>query len=310
MAPKRLRGAGGQAAIAAGRRRLGLIRLNRAQPRTVARYSRAYAMLQNWMRAHGLENINNLESLDHAIGWYIESLWHEGESRSLAADTLSAVQYFCMRRHFLTGSWMLISAWQRLELPVRAPPMPALVLAALAGAALQRNDVPLAVCFLVGFHCYLRSGEMAFLQGGHFHLSSDTSGVLILPWTKSGIRRGAQEMVRLDDQCVIRWVCRAKAAVGNAQFASAIRLRQFMDSMLTFWGLTHFGLRPYSIRRGGATHDFRASNDIQRILLRGRWGNVATARIYLTEGLAELLNQALPEPMTQFLMSVALCLNQ
>eukprot|EP00971_Amphidinium_carterae_P090228 1786188-Amphidinium_carterae.1 len=42
----------------------------------------------------------------------------------------------------------------------------------------------------------------------------------------------------------------------------------------------------YSLRRGGATEDFRLSQNLPRVLLKGRWSDTTTARIYLNEGLA------------------------
>ena len=46
------------------------------------------------------------------------------------------------------------------------------------------------------------------------------------------------------------------------------------------------GYQWYSLRRGGATHAFRSSNDLSRICFVGRWNSIKTARIYLTDALA------------------------
>ena len=51
----------------------------------------------------------------------------------------------------------------------------------------------------------------------------------------------------------------------------------------------HF--RPYSLRRGGATHWFRTTGSLDATTDRGRWGCVKTARIYINTGLADMNEQ-------------------
>ena len=60
--------------------------------------------------------------LDEWFQEYIESLWQEGELESWAALTLAAVQNLipsCKRR--LSGALRIKSAWDKMELPSRAP---------------------------------------------------------------------------------------------------------------------------------------------------------------------------------------------
>ena len=58
-------------------------------------------------------------------------------------------------------------------------------------------------------------------------------------------------------------------------------------------GLAGLCLKPYSFRRGGATHDMCARGDLPRTIHRGRWSDARTARIYINDGLALLAQQAL-----------------
>ncbi len=46
--------------------------------------------------------------------------------------------------------------------------------------------------------------------------------------------------------------------------------------------------KPYSIRRGAATMDFRAHGDISRTCVRGRWANERSCRIYVNDATTEL----------------------
>ena len=74
------------------------------------------------------------EQVDKLASQYIEELWEEGESRYLAQDTLSALQHYepQLKRRMLE-SWRLVKAWQKREIPTRAPPLTHATLAVLAG---------------------------------------------------------------------------------------------------------------------------------------------------------------------------------
>ena len=61
-------------------------------------------------------------------------------------------------------------------------------------------------------------------------------------------------------------------------------------------------VKAYSLRRGGATAHFRELGHYDRTTERGRWGNVATARRYLDEGVASLAELRLA-PETRELLS-------
>ena len=58
--------------------------------------------------------------------------------------------------------------------------------------------------------------------------------------------------------------------------------------------LTELALRPYSLRRGGATFFFQHHGSFDKLLLQGRWAAAKTARIYLNEGLAQLSEMQVP----------------
>ena len=47
-------------------------------------------------------------------------------------------------------------------------------------------------------------------------------------------------------------------------------------------------VKPYSLRRGGATHHFAQIGNMQAACEKGRWRQVATARLYIDEAAAEV----------------------
>ena len=69
-----------------------------------------------------------------------------------------------MLKPALRPAWRLFAAWARYELPARAPPMPRVVLHALAAQALEEGEVPFATGLLLGFTCLLRPGGVFALR--------------------------------------------------------------------------------------------------------------------------------------------------
>eukprot|EP00971_Amphidinium_carterae_P212005 4206864-Amphidinium_carterae.1 len=62
---------------------------------------------------------------------------------------------------------------------------------------------------------------------------------------------------------------------------------------MTFFGLADKYIRPHSFRRGGATHAWAVTNNLDFVTQKGRWGSQRTARIYLADGSCERVRQAL-----------------
>ena len=64
--------------------------------------------------------------------------------------------------------------------------------------------------------------------------------------------------------------------------------RKLFYGSIRVLGLTRMEYKPYSLRRGGATHHYRVFGDINGTALRGRWANIKIARIYITDALVKL----------------------
>lgn len=65
------------------------------------------------------------------------------------------------------------------------------------------------------------------------------------------------------------------------------------------------GYQWYSCRRGGATHAFRATNNLSQVCFVGRWNHIKTARVYLTDALAQLTEIQLEPPVARRLLVLA-----
>ena len=282
----------------AERARLGSLKELRVGAHAEERYLRAVrgfcATLQAWQGPLA----SDYEALDRQLAAYVDLLWCEGMSKNLAADTLSGAQHYLQVKRRFPASWKLITVWSQRELPTRAPPMLPEVAVALCGVALRRQLPGVGLCCLLGFHCMLRTVECFTATVGQLSINEQHQGVLALPLTKSGLRKGAAEMVTVDDP----WICLlARRLLHNRAPGECIcelslpRFRKCFKEALAELGLQNLELKPYSLRRGGASWDFRQGGDIQRTIFRGRWDSVRTAKIYIVDGTAALAEHRLSD---------------
>ena len=222
----------------------------------------------------------------------MEYLWEQGVDRNHAGFTLSGIQYFVRRKRILPASWRLLKCWQQLELPNRAPPMPPEVLSAMAMVAHWWKVPEVALLLVLGYAAFLRSMELLTLHVWQIQLDHATQQIIVvLPLTKSGLRKGAQEMVLVDDPSVYLYVAALLPFIAtNGPILSMphSKFRQIFKSILDSLNLQAHDFRMYSLRRGGATAYARRTGNLDQTLERGRWSDIRTARIYLTEGLQQL----------------------
>ena len=120
---------------------------------------------------------------------------------------------------------------------------------------------------------------------------------LNLGFTKSGTRKGAAEMVTIADPPLARLASHVVAThfpddivIGMSTFQYRTLFRQLIAAL----ELEPLQLRPYSMRRGGASHHFLLHKDINTTLFMGRWDSVKTGRIYVVEGVAQLADMHVP----------------
>ena len=171
--------------------------------------------------------------------------------------------------------------------------MPAEVVIGLAWFFIRSGHIDAAFVVVLGYDCFLRTGEMLSLVLSDIVVADDDTGVVRLAHTKSGQRHAAFEASAFNDpvcgrlfRAVLKalptstsrenYVFRPKAHVFYSLFKKGLR----------WLGLEEFGFQPYSIRRGGATAYFRATRNMEAAIDRGRWSSARVARIYLNDGLA------------------------
>ena len=240
---------------------------------TLERYRAALERFLGWELLFHRGVSRTLEQLDEHLAQYVEYLWENGDGRSSASQTLAAVQHYLLRRRAFPQAWALVRIWGSYELPQRTPPLPVGVLLALCGVALAEQRPQFAAGLMAAFRGFLRTGELISLRFGHIALRG-ANVVLALPMTKIGARRGQQEVVTFECALTARLLQIAawNRAPGDTVVGCGITgFRNWWNHALSRLSLNSEVLRPYSLRRGGATWTLQQTASVELVLFRGRW---------------------------------------
>lgn len=271
------------------RKGLGTLRSLLVKPATVTRYEKAFAMFINFLMAQKMTLAYSLEALDSQVQCYLDSLWKDGESLSLAGDTLSALQHFqpsCKRR--LQGGWRLLKAWQLHELPSRAPPFTWGTLLVVLGRFYEISPV-VALGIHLAFRALLRTGELLALESKGIIISPNkATAILNLGLTKTGARNPAAGTVHITDYELVTRLFVWQRSLKSSQKLipwSGTRFRQLFHEVLASTGLLSHQFKPYSLRRGGATDLWLSSQNYSLVAHTGRWSSERTLKVYIQDSM-------------------------
>ena len=255
--------------------------------------------------------ISSLLDLDPICEEWIEYRWSTGATLGSIGDALCGLQFYWPEtKGFLRSSWKLYKNWRRIEVPARAPPISALIVRAFVAWLVDQEHICSAFLFALGFHTYLRTGEMLTLRFRDLQLGVAT-GIVTIRGGKSGLRHNIDEAVAIYDPLVIQLGHLATLMPHNVSPHasvwpwSAAAFRRSFARCVDFFQLQNLNYKPYSLRRGGATHDYVKKGVLEPILLRGRWHSLAVARLYLEDGLAQLPALSLPGSTLRLLRQTA-----
>eukprot|EP00438_Fugacium_kawagutii_P006060 Skav221353 [mRNA] locus=scaffold6476:21129:22043:- [translate_table: standard] len=254
---------------------------------------------------------SNYGTEDEIISSWIEESYLEGEAITSISDTLSGLHHFAPHlRGSLSKSWRLFRLWRRIEKPAQAPPLPQAFTTALVARALELGLLDLAVAMSLGFWGMLRTGELMSLFPFQVLWGHDNA-IIQLGATKSGMRRNQDENVVIEHGPTLEllrtwlYIRRHDLTFNAPAFLCGPQVfRDSFRSLLSYFGLSNT-FRPYSLRRGGATHDFRSHGQMERTLIRGRWASNVAARQYIQEGLSVLVTLKLKEDQANLLSRYA-----
>ena len=258
--------------------------------KTQVRYSTAVSQVLSV-----IDGASSMEIIDDRISDWIQQKFSKGEPINIVADALSGLHHYIpLTRKKLPMSWKVFGVWRKHEIPSRAPPITADLVLAMASYHLQKGSFTFGTLLLLGFHCFLRTGEILQLRVEDFLLGSE-KGIVKIPRSKGGLRRNTTESITIEDTRVIdtlQELFEIKQKLGLAKVplwtSSGQAFRQLFYKTCRTFSVTHLNFRCYSLRRGGATAFFQATGSMDRVLLRGRWQSANVARIYICDALSQL----------------------
>jgi hypothetical protein len=178
--------------------------------------------------------VSAMEDLDEAVCSWIEHIFFEGESKSLASDGLASIQYH------LRMSWKLAKAWQKIEPPERVVPISPLLTRAFAGACIIAGKVSEAACILTAFDALLRPGEIYLLKVKDISFYSQNA-VITLRDTKTGKRKSSAEMVVVESRLALKFLrraCQNRAPNSPLLVDGAPSFRQLFKNLVAHFQLT------------------------------------------------------------------------
>ena len=258
-----------------------------------------------------LESVGHLDELGAVAEEWVECQWEMGTSLGLVGDALCGLQFYWHDIKLkLRGAWKLYHNWRKLEIPTRAPPISAVIVQAFVNYLLDQNEITTAFVIALAFHCYLRTGEVLALQFRDLQISRAT-GVVTIRAGKSGLRHNINEAVAIYDPLVlqlgdlVRYLPHHHCQSSKVWPYSAAAFRKAFNQCVIHFQLSALGFKPYSLRRGGATHDYILKGVMDPIILRGRWRSLGVARLYIEDGLAQYPTLLLPSQSQAYLHASA-----
>ena len=290
---------GSKQTLARHRAKAGPLAEKQVSKSTQTQYTFAVVWFFSWVAANRLTLPRDPWQIDLIVCEAVETLWQEGESRGMCGHLLSGLSLGLppLRGH-LSGAWRLWNAWGKQELPVRAPPLTLTMAQALATVSWEWGFSDVAVLIIIGFLCFLRTEEILSLRVKDIVFGSGLqSAHLQLPFTKGTRRSGGVEGVTL--QCVFTvpvLKCLVQGLLPGDRLLrrSPLQFRRLFKAACSELRLDS-RVRPYSLRRGGATHFFRVKGSMDEVMEAGRWRDQRTARIYVNTALLELHDLLLPK---------------
>ena len=259
-------------------------------PQTKVRYFMALRKLLPMLEKLTLEH-----DMDEVVCQWVEQCWKCGEPLLTVGDGLSALHFYQpWTRRKLPHSWKLFRTWRRIEVPARAPPLTLQLVRSMASFEIGNCNLEMAAMLLVSFHCLLRTGEALKMTADDFVLGSST-GILQLRQTKTSQRFAANEAIAITDPLVIDVLqvlldIRKELRCTDSPIwqASAQVFRNRFKELMLAYDLERHQFRPYSLRRGGATHFFQVTHSMEATLTRGRWESSKVAKVYISDALSYL----------------------
>ena len=238
--------------------------------------------------------------LDEELGEYINHLYQEGDNVTLAGWTVSGLKRFLPRcKPHLQTAQLFHRNWHRVHLPQRTSPLPWLMAKAMAAAAAQTGRFDLALLVFIGFAFFLRTMELLHLRRSHIRIFPQ-DGTVVIAILNAKTAKGLQQSLSLQEDglvAVLQYLLDRARPRDYLYTSSVPTFRHEFACLVQAVGLAPADYLPYCLQRGGATAFYQRFG-LGRTVVQGRWKDQTTARIYVDDARATLIQLLLPAPVT------------
>lgn len=279
-------------------------------------YGRVLSEFFAYSRSAGLALVTG-EDVMRAVAAFLGGKLRDGYAAAVARQLYAALCLYW-------PEWVLclrpihraIKGWEKSRPPVKRPPLVRPLAVAMAMRFVARGHPSMGVAVLLGFHCYLRIGELLRVEAWHIVPKRAARTGFSNPFSFVHIpkaKTGTQQDVEIQDSDVDWLVSVAVRAVGagtgGAGDTARNHTRLFPYSDSSFRRLfaecaASYGLPrtivPHSLRHGGATHDYAAKQlTAEQIRVRGRWKVEKSMAHYVGQMRSALATLHVPEASVQ-----------
>ena len=241
----------------------------------------------------------SLDELDEAIGEYIKHLYQDDLPVGGASDVVCGFKRLYPKcRKSLQISAGCLRNWNKNVSRTQALPLMSDILMSLVVVSPMRGETRLALAFLFGCTCLLRTGEIVSLTRRQPTFSGGGTQLHIaLPGSKGAKRLGRPASAMLKQPHIVKFIAKAVEHMEPSELISIgshASLGRDLTRICLRFGFSHRNLTPYGLRRGGATWLFKESLSYDLVQNMGRWAEAKTSKIYINEAMAVLGQHTVP----------------
>ena len=290
-------------------------------PQTNLRREQLLARFQRWLLAELSVILSDLKDfpllISTALVAYGKCLFYEGIPKYQMVETLnSVVDALPHLRGQLGAVWGLISKWQEQEPIERTMVMPASVFRAAVALALLWDWPLFAAALLLGFHGLLRPNEFLTLKRKHLVLPRDilsNDQICYVAILHSKTRRYVlRQHARISDEVSVGFLDAVFGCYPADSFLFGCSLSVFRNRWGKLFGHLGIptseaakGITPKSLRGSGASWLYHVTEDVGKVLWRGRWQSRKTLEHYLQDIQGQVLLSDLVKDKRQLVFTLA-----
>jgi integrase len=257
----------------------------------------------SWARSRG-HIIRSLDDLDLSVSAYFNATFRAkaGVGKGAASNVISALKYYLPHaKTAFPHAQQALNGWSRARPKKSYPPLTWSLTVAIAVQMVRTGRSDMGVATLLAFDSLLRVSEFTALQRDDIVFGDRFDSRVDGLYSQSGARirkakTGTEQWIQIinnDVLALLRQHAFTRRAGQKLFGFSADQYRSMFKRVCAELGLP-LSFVPHSLRHGGGTFLFLMGMPIDNIMIRGRWAEKKSARIYNQSGRALLLSLTIP----------------